>query len=93
VNLPKAATSQKDLKENLNLTLTQAGELLLNREPIMRQDLGPRLKSALASEPELMVIMNADGAVRHSTVIDVLDELRLSGVTRLAIAVNPDKKP
>lgn len=93
VNLPTAATSQRDLKENLNVTLTQAGELFLNREPIVWQDLGARLKTALASEPELMVIINADGEARHSTVIDVIDELRLSGVTRLVIAVNPDKKP
>jgi biopolymer transport protein ExbD len=93
VNLPTAATSQKDLRENLNLTLTQDGRLFLNRESITLQDLSQRVKAALASEPELMVIMNADGEVRHSAVVALMDELRLSGVSRLAIAVQPDKKP
>jgi biopolymer transport protein ExbD len=92
VNLPTAATSQKDLRENLNLTLTQAGEIFLNKEPIALQDLGPRVKVALASEPELMVIINADGDVRHHAVVEVMDELRLVGVARLAIAVRPDRK-
>jgi biopolymer transport protein ExbD len=92
VNLPTAATSQKDLRENLNLTLTQDGAIFLNKEPIALQDLGPRVKTALASEPELMVIINADGDVRHHAVIEVMDELRLVGVARLAIAVRPDRK-
>jgi biopolymer transport protein ExbD len=93
VNLPTAATSQKDLRENLNITLTHEGELFLNRESITLQDLSQQVKAALAVEPELTVIMNADGEVRHSAVVSLMDELRLSGVSRLAIAVKPDKKP
>jgi biopolymer transport protein ExbD len=92
VNLPTAATSQRDLRENLNLTLTQDGEIFLNKEPITLQDLGPRVKTGLASEPELMVIINADGEVRHHTVVEVMDELRSAGISRLAIAVRPQRK-
>jgi biopolymer transport protein ExbD len=92
VNLPAAATSQKDLRENFNLTLTQDGEMFLNKEPIALQDLGPRLRAALAGEPELMVIINADGEVRHHAVVEVMDELRVAGVARLAIAVRPERK-
>jgi len=92
VNLPTAASSQKDLRENLNLTLTQDGTIFLNKEPIALQDLGPRVKTALAAEPELMVILNADGDVRHQAVVEAMDELRLVGVARLAIAVKSDRK-
>ena len=92
VNLPTAATSQKDVKENLNLTLTQEGQMFLNKAPITLQDLATQVRAALQGEPELMVIMNADGDVRHHAVVEVMDELRLAGVTRLAIAVRPDSK-
>ena len=92
VNLPTAASSQKDLRENLNLTLMQDGTIFLNKELITLQDLGPRVKTALAAEPELMVILNADGDVRHQSVVEAMDELRLAGVARLAIAVKPDRK-
>ena len=92
VNLPTASSSQKDLQENLNLTLLQDGSIFLNKEPISLQDLGPRIKAALAAEPELMVILNADGDVRHQSVIEAMDELRLAGVARLAIAVKPERK-
>jgi biopolymer transport protein ExbD len=92
VNLPTAASSQKDLRENLNLTLMQDGTIFLNKELITLQDLGPRIKTALAAEPELMVILNADGDVRHQSVVEAMDELRLAGVARLAIAVKSDRK-
>ena len=93
VNLPTAAMSQKELGENVDLTLTQDGELFLNREPIALQDLGRRVKAALATDSRLAVIINADGQARHSAVVEVLDELRGAGVSRLAIAVKPAKKP
>ena len=92
VNLPTAATAQKELRENLNLTLTQQGEMFLNKEPIALHDLGPRVMEALAREPELMVIINADGEVRHQAVVEAMDELRLAGVARLAIAVRTGRK-
>jgi biopolymer transport protein ExbD len=92
VNLPTAATSQKELGENMDLTLTQDGGLFLNREPIALQDLSQRMKAALAADAQLLVIINADGQVRHSSVVEILDELRGAGVSQLAIAVRPIKK-
>jgi biopolymer transport protein ExbD len=92
VNLPTAATSQKEAGENIDLTLTQDGALFFNREPIALQDLGPRVKAALATNAQLMAIINADGQARHSSVVEILDELRIAGVSRLAIAVKPARK-
>jgi biopolymer transport protein ExbD len=93
VNLPTAATSQKGLRDNVNLTVMQDGHMFLNKEPITLQDMGQRVKAALASDPQLAVVINADGQVLHSTVVDILDELRQAGVSGLAIAVKSGKKP
>ena len=54
--------------------------------------LGSRVKAALAREPELIVIISADGEVRHHAVVEVMDEMRLTGVGRLAIVVRPERK-
>ena len=93
VNLPTAATSQKDVRDNVSLTVQQDGKIFLNKEPVTLQDMGPRVKAALAADPRLAVVINADGQVLHSTVVDILDELRQAGVSGLAIAVKPGKKP
>jgi biopolymer transport protein ExbD len=44
----------------------------------------------LAAHRDLAVVVNADREVAHARVVDVLDELRGSGVTRIAIAVAPE---
>ena len=33
VNLPKAASSQRDLRESVNITVTREGDIFLNKEP------------------------------------------------------------
>jgi biopolymer transport protein ExbD len=93
VNLPTAATSQKDIRDNVSLTVTQDGKMFLNKEPVTLQDMGSRVRAALVSDPQLAVVINADGHVLHSTVVDILDELRQAGVSGLAIAVKSGKKP
>ena len=93
VNLPTAATAQKEIRDNVNLTVMHDGKMFLNKQPITLQEMGQRIKAALASDPQLTVVINADGQVLHRTVVDILDQLRLAGVSGLAIAVKPGKKP
>ena len=93
VNLPTAATAQQERRENVNLTVMPDGKMFLNKQPVTLQNMGQRVKAALASDPQTTVVINADGQVLHSTVVDILDELRLAGVSGLAIAVKPGKKP
>ncbi len=93
VNLPTAATSQQGLRDNVSLTVQQDGKMFLNKEPITLQNMGQRVKAALALDPQRTVVINADGQVLHSTVVEILDELRQAGVSGLAIAVKSGKKP
>lgn len=93
VNLPSAATAQQGIRENVNLTVQSDGQMFLNKEPVAIQDIGQRVKAAVAADPQLTVVINADGQVLHSRVVDILDELRAAGVSGLAIAVKSGKKP
>jgi biopolymer transport protein ExbD len=93
VNLPAAGSAPSSVRDNVTLTLTQDGGIFLDKEPISRQDIVQRVQMALAASPQLTVLINADGQVRHSSVVEVLDTLRLAGVSALAIAVKPDNRP
>ncbi len=92
VNLPKAASSQKDLRESFNVTVMQDGTLFLNKEPTTLEQLGQQVKASVEKEPELVVIINADDHALHGAIVSVMDEVRLAGVSRLAIAVRPDRR-
>jgi biopolymer transport protein ExbD len=92
VNLPQAASSQKDLRESFNVTVMQDGTLFLNQEPTSLEGLGHQVKASVDKDPELVVIINADDQPLHGAIVAVMDEVRLAGVSRLAFAVRPDQR-
>jgi biopolymer transport protein ExbD len=92
VNLPKAASSQRDLRESLNITVTREGDIFLNKEPVTLQEISQRVQAGLGKDPELLAVINADDHAIHGAVVDVMDKVRLAGVTRLAIAVKPERR-
>jgi biopolymer transport protein ExbD len=92
VNLPKAASSQKDLRESFNVTVMQDGTLFLNKEPTTLKQLGQRVRTSVDTDSELVVIINADDQALHGAIVSVMDEVRLAGVSRLAIAVRPERR-
>ena len=88
VNLPTAGSATDDVPEQVSLTLTKKGELYFNKEPIVIQELESRLQSLLdTSEPS--VVINADTAVPHGRVIEVMDAIRKTGISNMAIATKP----
>ncbi len=91
VNLPKAASGGQAIQENAAITVTEDGQLYLNKEPVALETLPGHLKGLLAANPDLVVVINADEGVPHGRVVTVLDEVRGAGVSRLAIAVKPGK--
>jgi biopolymer transport protein ExbD len=92
VSLPKAASSQRDLRESFNITVTREGDIFLNKEPITLQEIGQRVQDGLMQDPELLAVINADDHAIHGAVVEIMDKVRLAGVTRLAIAVKPERR-
>jgi biopolymer transport protein ExbD len=92
VNLPKAASSQRDLRESVNITVTREGDIFLNKEPVTLQEIGQRVQAGLERDPELFAVISADDHAIHGTIVDIMDKVRLAGISRLAIAVKPDRK-
>jgi biopolymer transport protein ExbD len=92
VNLPKAASSQKDLRESFNITVMQDGTLFLNKEPTSLEALSQQVKAGVEEDPELVVIISADDQALHGAIVSVIDEVRLAGVSRLAIAVKSERR-
>src|SRR5215470_14006530 len=93
VSLPEAASSQRTAAETANITVARDGQIYLNREPVAVATLPRKLGPLLAAHRELAVVINADRDVTHARVVEVLDELRGSGVSRIAIAVAPAGTP
>lgn len=88
VNLPKAARAEA-ARAPVAIAIARDGAVYLEREPIEPARITARLQARARSEPDLGVVIEADGEVLHRRVVDVMDAVRLAGVGKLAIAVTP----
>jgi len=92
VNLPTANSTTDTVKEQVSLTLTKDGILYYNKEPIALHELEMRLSAVRQADPDPTVVINADEQISHGRVIEVMDHVRLSGISNMAIATKPKRQ-
>ena len=90
VNLPRASTGTTPPAETAAITVASDGQAYLDRQPVTRAALGERLRGLVGANREVAIVITADEAVAHGRVVEVLDEVRTAGVTRMAIAIRPE---
>ena len=89
VNLPEAESSTDKIQEEVSLSITKEGTIFFNKEPIALVELEHRLADTRQRDPDPSVIINADESVHHGLVIQVMDKVRISGITSMSIATKP----
>lgn len=90
VDLPQARKSE-EVQTILSIIISGNGEVLANGAPVSNDTtLGALAREHLQRDPQLRVVIAADGAVAHRRVIGVLDTLRVAGVVRVAFGVTPE---
>ena len=87
VNLPKAATGQQPASESAAVTMTPDGKIFIDKQEVPRENIRALLQERIVANPELLVLINADERVEHGRVVDLMDDARQAGVTKMAIAV------
>ena len=93
VSLPTAESSTDQIAEHVSLTLTREGTLYYKKEAITLQKLERRLTNLQQSSSAPSLLINADEQVPHGQVIKVMDLIRLSGITTMSIATQPETTP
>lgn len=90
VNVPSASTSSP--KENKDATLTlsvaQQGEIFFNKEKINFAQLPIRLQNFKSANKDPQVVVNADGKAEYSNVVAVIDEVKRTGITKVALSTD-----
>lgn len=86
VNLPVAKSSQAQSKDNtVILSLDEHGTIFLNKEAMSLNHLSARLTRLKAQNPEIKVIINGDQDALFGQAVLVLDEVKKSGISKVAI--------
>jgi biopolymer transport protein ExbD len=90
VNLPSAQTAEVKQTSQINITVEQDGDIFLDRQPIGLDSLIQSVDAKIPENETVLVVINADEAVSHGIVVQVMDRLRQVDGATLAIAA---KKP
>lgn len=88
INLPKAASGDETTPSLLNISIDKAGDFFINGKKSTIEELGTETKSQVSKNPEIQAIVSADSDVSHGRVIEVIDVVKSSGVTKFAISIS-----
>lgn len=91
VQLPTAETGSPQARDHLvTVSITEAGDLYLDKEAIALDALRDRLRSLQRADPELRVFLNGDQGADFGVVMKIFDELRLLGISKVSVQTRPD---
>ena len=86
VNLPKASAAASKIKPTTKaITITAEGTIFLDSFPVSMGELESRLRTFMAADPNLPVLVRGDVKISYKNVIDVLDLLQKLEITQLGL--------
>ena len=93
IRLPKITQKNYDSEEHkITLVIDRSGIIYLKGKKIGLKQLTRKLEGLVKKEGKVHVLLEADKAVRHGRVVDVMDLAKGAGVSSIIIAANWDPK-
>lgn len=86
VNLPQAAAARQDKPQSVAVTVAQDGRVLFDQEEIPLPLIAERVVAELARDADSTFVLRADKEVEYGKVVAVLDELKIAGARKVAVA-------
>lgn len=90
IQLPKADTGQVIQSRNLAFVIDKESRVYLDGQAVEVAELGEKIIAFKGQQPEgatIQALISADTATPHGAVVKVIDVIRKSGITELAINV------
>ena len=92
VNLPiSSASAPQDRKDFVSITVTERGDIFWDEEKSSLAELPARLQRLKAGRPDPKIFINGDTKAELGNAVAVLDEIRLAGISKVAIETKPKK--
>jgi biopolymer transport protein ExbD len=90
VVLPSASTGlPQEQKDHVVISISDTGQLYLDKKEIPAKELYTKIRVLHEANPDLRVLINGDVNARLGLAIEVLDEVRKSGITKVAFETAP----
>lgn len=91
VQLPQASAQAVEKEQvSLDLAITPEGELYLDNNLVLLEDLTETLKVYATEQPQPEIRIRADQETRYELLAQVMSRAKASGLTRLGFVTRPD---
>ncbi len=89
VSRPSASTASEDKKGNIMVAIKPNGEIWIDKRSIDVRSVRANIEKLRAETPESGVVIQADTDSRTGLLVQVMDQIRLAGVSNISIAADP----
>ena len=79
------AAREKVRLERIEITILSADQVIVNRDPVARENLAGILRPLLAQSATKTVVVRCEGRVPHGSFVSVLDEAKSCGAAQIAV--------
>ncbi|MGK7296532.1 MAG: ExbD/TolR family protein [Candidatus Wenzhouxiangella sp. M2_3B_020] len=86
VDKPMAVTAESRPQGNILIGVDSDNQIWMNGSQIEMSDVRTQVQRLRAENPEGSVILISDKGARTGTLVDVMDQVQASGVSRMAIS-------
>ena len=90
VNLPKSSTAVSEKNKPQIITVDSNEKIYFKSNEISLKNISSLIQKNIKNIEEPIIILSADVAVRHGSIINILDELRK--IENLKIGISTEKK-
>ncbi len=89
VSRPSASTAQEDKKGNIMVAIKPNGEIWVDKRAVDVRSVRANIEKLKAESPQSGVVIQADTDSRTGILVQVMDQIRLAGVSNISIAADP----
>lgn len=91
LTLPDATGKQLEEKNDLRVSITEQGDFWLGNTPYPVPELIAQIKVAVATKPETLVLIQADGDLDFTVVEKFFDKLQKAGIQKIGMVTKKQK--
>ena len=87
-NRPEAETALQQPRGNILIAINEVGDIWMNKGKIEMVQVRQLVEQAKAESPESSVVIIADEKSATGVLIDLMDQIRLGGITNVSVAAD-----
>ncbi len=91
VNRPNASTAQRQESANILIAIRPNGEVWIDNRAVDVRAVRANIERLQAEFPESDVVIQGDRHAEIGLLVQVMDQVRLAGITNVAIAAGEDQ--